>query len=495
MANEPLPRKRPSTGVLLSYGIGEITVTVSMVLFGLFVLFFYTSVMRLPATLAGIGAAAGLLWDAIIDPYVGYRSDRQQGRFGRRHGYMFAGAVFAGVTFWLLLSPPRGLGTAGLFAWLLVTTLLFRSAGALYRIPYLGLGAELSPDYHQRTLIVGIRSFFGLCGTLAAAGLSFLLFFPGTTLGVDTRLDYAGYPRLGLAFGLAMTVAGLVATAGTFAHRHDPAEAPRAGNPAFGEGFRSAWRNGAFRSVWLALTLFFFAVVLNAAVAIHYFTWYVRIGDSGVLGRVQSCFYLGALAGIVPWVRIARRSEKRRLCMVALTATAVLMSLATALLGEGRLFGTGNPLPLLLGNLLAGAFAAALWVLPGSMLADIADQDQLETGQRREGLFFGLLNFGEKVAAGLGLLAAGVLLDAFVGFVPGAEQDAAAVARIGLLYGVLPAVILAGATVAIAGYRLDQRAVLAIQERLLSPHLAAPVPDAPIAAGAPAAALTAGGPS
>jgi Na+/melibiose symporter-like transporter len=458
---ERLPRL-----VLVAYGVGEIALTISTVLVGLFMLFFYTSVMKLPATLAGIGTGAGLLWDAIIDPYIGYRSDNHRGRFGRRHGYMFVGALFTGVTFWLLLSPPRGLGTAALFAWLLGTTLLFRFAGAVFRIPYLSLGAELSQDYHERTSVVGARSFFGLLGSLAAASLSFLLFFPNRGPGVDPKLDYAGYPRMGLAFGLAMTVGGLLCALGTFGRR------PGAGRASGGEaghfllGFASALRNHAFRRVWLAFTLFFFGVVINAVLAIHYLTWYVRITDSNVLSRVPLCFYGGALAGVFPWVRVARRWEKRSLCIVALVATALLMSLATVLFGEGRLLGPGSVVALLLGNLLAGAFAGALWVLPGSMLADVADQDELRTGQRREGLFFGLISFGEKIAAGAALLVAGVLLDVFVGFVPGQTQTPDAVSRIGLLYGLLPASILAGAAVATAGYGLDRQAVYAIQHEL-----------------------------
>jgi GPH family glycoside/pentoside/hexuronide:cation symporter len=379
---------------------------------------------------------------------------------------MLAGALLTGVTFWLLLSPPRNLGPGGLFAWLLVTTLLFRSAGALFRIPYLSLGAELSEDYHERTSVVGVRSFFGLCGTMAAATLSFVVFFPNQASGVDPKLDYAGYPRMGLVFGLAMTAAGLCSVAGTFGRRHRAGGAPAREGLRFPTEFRSAWRTPAFRRVWVAFTLFFFAVVMNAALAIHYFTWYVRIDDSGALSRVQLCFYLGALAGVVPWVRVARRTEKRSVVLVALVVTAALLSLATALFGEGRLFGTGRVTPLLLGHLLAGAFAGALWVLPGSMLADVADQDELLSGRRREGLFFGLMNFGEKVAAGAALLAAGVLLDLFVGFEPGAAQGPEAVSRIGLAYGMLPALVLGGAALSTAGYGLDRRAVRSIQDAL-----------------------------
>jgi Na+/melibiose symporter-like transporter len=466
MATPVTGNERLTPAVVLAYGLGEMTVTISMVLFGLFVLFFYTSVMHLPATLAGIGTSAGLLWDAVIDPYIGYRSDNHRGRLGRRHGYMFVGALLTGVTFWLLLSPPEGLGHAGLFAWLLGATLLFRCAGAIFRIPYLSLGAELSHDYHERTSIAGVRAFFGLGGTLAAATLSFIVFFPNRVPGVDPKLDYSSYPQMGLTFGLAMMAAGLLSAAGTLGHRHGVRAVSEPDRKPFGRGFASAWGNEAFRRVWLAFTLFFFGVVVNAALAIHYFTWYVRIADSNVLSRLQLSFYIGALAGIVPWVRLARRVEKRPLCLFAILTTGALMALATVLFGEGRLFGTGNALPLMLGNALAGAFASALWVLPGSMLADVADQDELRTGHRREGLFFGLLNLGEKIAAGAALLVVGLLLDAFAGFVPGAAQTPQAVARIGLLYGVLPAVVLTGAAFGVARYGLDRRTVLEIQDQL-----------------------------
>jgi Na+/melibiose symporter-like transporter len=218
--------------------------------------------------------------------------------------------------------------------------------------------------------------------------------------------------------------------------------------------------------VWLAFTLFFVAVVLNAALAIHYFTWYAEIPNTTTIGRLQLMFWFGALCGVAIWVRLSRRLEKRTLCTASIVGTAVMMSLATVLVGRGRLLGVGDPMPLFVGNLIAGVVAAGVGVLPASMLADIADLDELNMARRRDGLFFGLVNFGEKIGAGVALLLAGVLLDLFVGLSPTGSQTPEAIARIGLLYGVGSAAILLTGVVALSGYDLDRAAVAAIQHRL-----------------------------
>jgi GPH family glycoside/pentoside/hexuronide:cation symporter len=378
---------------------------------------------------------------------------------------MLAGALTMGVSFWLLLSPPGGLETPALFGWLVLSTLLFRSTSALFRVPYLSLGAEMSQDYDERTAIVGARSVFGLLGTLAAGWLSFAAFGPSGF--ADPVLAPGGYSGLGLAFGALMTVCGLATVAGTLGYRTWPVGDPAGGGIRAVVGrAREALGNRHFRAVWITVTLFFLGVVLNASVALHYFTWYVRIADPQVVGRTQGLFYGGALVGVFLWVRAAARAEKRPLAVAALVLTAVPLALATLLFGAHGWFGTGSARPLMAGYLLAGLAAAALWVLPGSMLADVADDDERETGERREGLFFGLLNLGEKVGAGLALLAAGLLLEHVVGLTPGVAPAPAAVARLGWVFGVVPAGVLCLAAWQLRAYGLDRAAVGRIQATL-----------------------------
>jgi len=453
------------------YGIGNIANAVKMTLFGLFTLYFYTTVMGLPGSLVGIASVVVLVWDAVIDPYIGYLSDKARLPFGRRHAFMLVGALTMGITFWAFLSPPQGLSTGALFAWLLGSSLLVRTATSVFGVPYFALGAELSQDYHERTSITGIRGILALLGTLGTATSSFVVFFPDRTPGVDPKLNYAGYPAMGLVFGLVMTVTGLIATLGTLSWRP---YLPTGGNPErsqtprnFFASFTQSLRNPSFRMLFTSYSLFFLGVVINSSLSIHYLTYYAKLTASTALSAFQLSFYLGALIGVVFWLRLSRLVEKHRLYLLTNLATATLMLCALLLVGEGRLLGIGNVRALIIGHALAGFFGSILWFMPGSMIADVADEDELATGQRREGSFFGIFFFGQQLAAGVSLLLSGVLVDWFAGLTPGqAAQSAQTAWRIGLLYSVLPAALLGVAAVLILRYTLSKQQVAAIRAEL-----------------------------
>jgi len=466
------PVRAASLPVTLLYVIGEMPVTISMVLFGLFTLFFYNTVMGLPASLVGFAVAGGLVLDAFLDPYIGYRSDVGRHWLGRRHSFMLPAGIVLGPCFFLLFSPPRSLSQTGLFLWLLAFWIAVRVTGALYRIPYLSLGAELSSDYDKRTIIFAIRALFGLVGALAAAGFSFLVFTKSS--GADAKLNYASYPRMGLLFGLLMSLTAVLSTLGTLRHRH-AGVTDRNPQPAghFFAGFALAMRNATFRSVWFYFVVFFLAVVLNASLAIQYFTWYAKIHAGAALSQIQAGFYVGALAGVFLWMALAKRTEKRTLSIAATLGTATLLCAATWLVGDGRLFGTGNALPLIVGHFIAGVIASAVWVIPASMVADVADEDEFHTGQRREGMYFGILNLGEKVSSGGALVLAGLLLSFFGRLAPAAAPQApAAAAYIGLSYGLVPGVLLVAATLMILPYRLNRGSLQAIQVQLAERRIA-----------------------
>src|SRR5262249_19267389 len=157
---------------------------------------------------------------------------------------------------------------------------------------YFALGAELSRDYDERTSVVAIRGFLAVIGALAAGGLSFVVFFPNRTTGVDPKLDYTGYPVMGLAFGAVMSLVSLVATLGTWSWRNasaagEPDEAPS----RFFAGFVRSLANRSFRALFTSSSLFFLGISMNAALSIHFLTYYARVTDSRALSTFQAAFY------------------------------------------------------------------------------------------------------------------------------------------------------------------------------------------------------------
>jgi Na+/melibiose symporter-like transporter len=453
------------------YGSGDVVNAIKTTLFALFTLYFYTAVMGLSGTLVGIVSAIGLMWDALIDPYIGYISDRAQTAYGRRHPFMLAGALTMGASLWAFLSPPQDLSTALLFLWMLISSLLVRTSTSVYLVPYFALGAELSADYHERTSISAFRSILALVGTLLTASLSFLVFFPERTPGVDPKLAYAGYPSMGLTFGLIMTVIGLTTTLGTFSLvPHLPgreAGLPVQPRPNFLAGFIDALRNPSFAAIFVSFSLFFWGVVINSTLSIHYLTYYAKITSSSALSSFQAVFYLGGSLGILCWMAVARHVEKKLLYILSAVITAAFLLGAYLLIGEGRILGTGNVPALFVGHALAGVFGSIFWFIPWSMVADTIDEDELVTGYRREGSLTGIFFFGHQLASGLSVLFGGMLLDWYAGLVPGqAEQSALTSERIGILYGVLPAALILCAALVALRYKLSRSRMAEIQREL-----------------------------
>ncbi len=451
------------------YGVGEISNSIKSYTFGLLLLFFYTSVLGLPGTLVGLATALSLLWDALIDPFIGHASDRVRSRWGRRHPFMILGAMGMGVGFFLVFNPPAGLAVGALFAWLVGTNLILRTSNSVFTVPYHALGAELTRDYHERTSVTGVRAAFAILGTLITAALSFAVFFPNTSPGIDPKFHRAGYSAIGLTLGLAIMLTGLIAALGTLSQRARIQVSSGAANPEVGffTSLILSLRNPPFLLITLSTSIFFLASVMNATLAVHYLTYYARITASNSLSLFQASFYLGCLPGALAWMQIARKVDKHRIFVGATVALALLMVAAYGLVGDGRLFGTGDVIPLVMGNWVAGLFASALWVVPASMIADVTDLDELRTGRRREGAFFGIHSFFLQESGSIAILVTGALLDHFAGLVPGQiEQSNETIRRIAMLFGPLPAALLLIAAWLMLRYELTHQQVGVIQREL-----------------------------
>jgi GPH family glycoside/pentoside/hexuronide:cation symporter len=455
--------------VKLAYSVGALSDSIKTFSFTTFLLFYYTTVLGLPGALLGLAMSVGLVWDAAVDPLIGHVSDRVTVKFGRRHTFMLIGAVCAGASFIAVFNPPSGLGTGALFAWLMVSSLCLRSSNSLFMVPYYALGAELTTDYHERTSISGYRAASVLAGTLLTMATAFLVFLPNHAAGSDSKFARGSYESMGVAFGLAMTTFGLAATFGTLRERPRLASssAVRGGALALQRTIRATLRDPSFRVLVASSSLSVMGGAINAALAMHFLTYHARITASDAITLYFGGFYAGALVGVFVWVRVTRWLEKQQVYAATTIVTAFVISCGYWLVGEGRPFGTGHLWILVVGNGLAGFFGIAGAVIAPSMMADVTARDEVQTGRRRDGVFFGIYSFGQQISAGVAVLIAGVLVDRFAGLVPAqAAQSAATVERLAMISNLLPAAIVLGAGIVALRYRLTRRDVQSMQHEI-----------------------------
>jgi Na+/melibiose symporter-like transporter len=406
-----------SLGTRLSYGIGQLSDGVKQSSFTTFLFFYYNQVLGLSGSLAGTAALLALLVDAVTDPMVGQYSDRFNSRWGRRHPFMLAGAIPFGLAMVLLFSPPEGLGQTGLFAWMLGGAVFVRLMLTLFFVPHLSLGAELAPDYHGRTSLIGYRVFFTYAGVLITSVVGFALFFPPSETYSNGLLNQASYPRFGLFCGVLGTVAMLVSVFGT--RRAIPSLSrpiPRLNEStallAFVDVFRTL-KQLSFRILFLAVLSFTTLVGVTQTLLVYLAT-YVFEFQPGHLAGLASSVLVGIVFASPVAQALSRRFDKRRALAICIV-TGSIFAFSPQVLYFGGLLGyldTGTKFMLVFTvNGISQIFFIGYVILLDSMLSDSIDENELSSGHREEGLFFAARSFATKASYGLGSFFAGLGLD------------------------------------------------------------------------------------
>lgn len=420
----------------LGYTVADVGFNLFWGVTSLFLLYYYTDVLGLPNATAGFIIMAALVWDGVIDPAVGIAANRTRTRWGRYRPYILLAALPLCLSFVAMFIPFAATG-ATLIAVTAATHLLFRTTYALANIPYIALSAEFTSDSDERGAIAGFRMVFATITTLVVAS---------TTLPLATALG-AGDMRSGFVYVAA--VYALVAAA-TFAvsfastRESDAADHEVA---TFAQLWRTLKANQPFQLIFAATILSGIAGALSSKTLIYFFKYNLAAPDKVTLGLTV---LTGGVMLCVPiWAYVSKRTSKR---LVWVTSGTIGASAWAALY---LIPAPTVPITLaVLGFAAIGAsgFYLSFW----SMLPDTVEYGEWRTGERTEGVVFGLVLFAQKVALGIGIGLLGVLLDT-VGYRANQVQSPATLAGIKTLLTLVPAVLGLAATATIIFYPLDQR--------------------------------------
>ena len=208
--NNPPPLTRRFKAVFASGSMAEAIVFSTT---GQFALLYYNQVLGVRPDLVGLAIAAGLIFNALFEPFIGSWSDRTRSRFGRRHPFMFVAILPITISFWAMFSPPSGLDHTGELIWLAACNTVLLQALTAFHTPHLAFGGELSPNYTERSRVMSWNTFFLWAGDTAVWLLSFAWFFRATAGHPNGALQASKWPNyIGFAASfvfIALTVSSV----------------------------------------------------------------------------------------------------------------------------------------------------------------------------------------------------------------------------------------------------------------------------------------------
>jgi GPH family glycoside/pentoside/hexuronide:cation symporter len=458
--------------LVAAYGTGTIVDGVVSGSLGLYLFYYVTIVCGLPNSLAGLSVFLGLIIDSMVDPIVGSLSDNTQSRLGRRHPFMFAAAVPLAILLGVIFTIPAGVSGWGLFAFVTGVTLLLRICHSIFNLPYIALGAELSDDYNERTVVVGSRFLASPVGLIGP------ILFGTATILLGTRANIrANYIPMGWSLAAIVILFAAIASFGTLPalkrlHKVKPRDGSAVARVLV--DVAEIFKNRSFISLFACLILIFTAAGVASVLGLHALKFFWAVPPA-VIPAVQLAPVAGILIGSVVSLIFVPKLEKRTVVTVGLVLFAILQAWLPLLRIAGVLPPNG---PLVYGLLMANG-AVITFVTTGvsiafqSAMADAADEHEFHFGTRREGLYFAGLNFSVKAAFGVGSLVAGIGLDLIhfptaIASHPDAlkHMSALTIRNLGLLYGPGPALITVVSVLIFIGYRLTKAQHAVIQSEL-----------------------------
>ena len=411
------------------YGVADLGMQAVTAVLQFWVLFFYTDVAHIDSALAGTALMVGkLTWDLINDPFFGYLSDKTKSKWGRRRPWMLITAVPLGLSMWALLSVPEGLVGVKAFLAVLISFLLLDTCHSAIAIPYYALTPELTLDYSERTSLTTVREIFTVVGYIIGAGLTKMVAdIIQNSFHLTTSQSWSA---VGATFGMVATLTVLT-TALTVKERPRPNFSPNT-MPPF-RAFLTTLKNKPFMILMGAQLLSGFSFTLLTTFLSYYVIYQLKMENQLTIIMLIMLVCIGVF--LFPWRYVSEKINKGPSYALGLfiASCAVVVTF----------FFPNHPTPLIYVIVaVAGIGFSGQWVFPWSMLPDVVEYDQAMTGERHEGIYYGMWQFLTKFTGALGIAVCGWVLDLFGYIANQPQQTARALFGIRLFFGPVAAGVL-----------------------------------------------------
>ncbi len=391
--------------VKLVYGTGDWSDASYGTLRQIFYAIFLTDVVGLDARLASFVALIGIIWDAVNDPLVGILTDRMRSRWGRRRPFLLFFAIPFGASFLLLWWAPPWNNQIALAITVTLAFMISDTFETLCEVPFSSLLPELTPDYDERTTLTSFRIFFNLLASLVTAVAAPAIIDAALAAGLNQQ---QGYLIVAGIFGGLAAIPFLLIFA-VVRERYGAADRPQE-TVTFGQTVRTAWANVPFRFATLIYMLNWITFDLVALVLPFYLLYWIARGNMltsvallGVSLPLESAVFalllVTATVALPFWLWLSHRLGKHIAYIIGMVFWAgVQIGIFLVPPGQVTL--------VLWMAFLAGLSVSAAHILPDAMFPDVIEWDELRTGRRQEGIYYGVKNFVRKLTGALAIFIA-----------------------------------------------------------------------------------------
>jgi glycoside/pentoside/hexuronide:cation symporter, GPH family len=456
----------------LAYGTGDVGGAIIGILLLSYLSPFLTDVAHLSPGLAGATQLVVRVWDACIDPVIGIMSDRGdvfgpkiRAKWGRRYPWMIFAAIPFGFFFicqWFIPFPETN--QWGLFGFYTLISTLLGTFFTMYSLPYTSLTAELTEDYNERTSLSSFRFTCSLGGSIIALLIA-------RTVFQQLKDPAQQYLTIGIICSVLSVLPIFYCVWGTQAraklvNQYQAARIQNTASLPLKAQLKSVFTNRAFMCVVGIYLCSWFSLQLTAAIIPYFAVSWMGLpqADSPLIILAVQGTALGMLS---VWSKIGQKVGKK---------AVYFMGTGFWIISQSGLFllQPGQTVMLYILAVMAGLGVSTAYLVPWSMLPDVIELDELETGQRREGLFYSFMVFLQKICLGVALA---VILNSleWTGYIhptdliPAPIQPPAVLMAIRLAIGPIPTISLIGGLVLAYFYPITrerhQQILLQLAER------------------------------
>ena len=404
-----------STRFKFNYSSGAIANGIKTDMFTFFLLFFYSRVIGLDPLLASLAIGLALIVDSFTDPIMGTISDRTNSKFGRRHPFMFVSFLPVGIFYILLFSPAPewDISQNQLFWWMFICTSFTRIGMTLFDVPHRSFGAEITKDYVERTKLFSWREMFSWIAGICNAFLAYNIFFKSTPEYPFGQLNPEAYFPLALTGAFFMMLGILYSTIST--RNNINLLSSWTGGTSLSQiisELKIAISNRSFILFFLGnLTLSISWGLLNSlTLFINTDFWGLR-GDQ--IGIFLYLYFAAAFLAFAITPKFVSKIGKRNFVLFCVSGVALTSPMAFIFYNLGLTPEKGTTelvLFLCLPLIFVSTLSIAGNMARDAMIGDIADEVDLQSGKRQEGVLYSAVSFVQKVNTAFGALTGGLTL-------------------------------------------------------------------------------------